>query len=68
MNYTIVGDTVNVAARLQASAKAGQILLTQAAYELIQHNYSAVPVQALHVKGRRQPVSIYRLRSEGQDA
>ncbi len=68
MNYTIVGDTVNVAARLQASAKAGQILLTQAAYELVQHNYGAVPVQALHVKGRRQPVSVYRLRSRGQDA
>ena len=68
MNYTIVGDTVNVAARLQAAAEAGQILLTEAAYELVREDQSGVPVQALNLKGRRQAVSVYRLCSEGQDA
>jgi class 3 adenylate cyclase len=68
MNYTIVGDTVNVAARLQTAAEAGQILLTEAVYELVREDLSAMPVQSLTLKGRRQTVNVYQLCSEGEDA
>ena len=61
MSHTIVGDTVNVAARLQASAETGQILITQAVYELVREDLSSIPVQLLTLKGRRQAVSVYRL-------
>jgi class 3 adenylate cyclase len=67
MNYTIVGDTVNVAARLQTAAEAGQILLTEAVYELVREDLSAMPVQSLTLKGRRQTVNVYQLCGEGED-
>src|SRR5205823_156570 len=61
MNYTIIGDVVNVAARLQAEARAGEVLLSDVAY---QHIAGAVEVEELgsiHVKGRAQPVVIYKV-------
>ena len=61
MNYTIIGDVVNVAARLQGEARAGEVLLSAGAYERIAGAVEVEELGSMHVKGRAQPVQIYKL-------
>jgi PAS domain S-box-containing protein len=61
MNYTIIGDVVNVAARLQGEARAGEVLLSEAAYRHIAGRVEAEELGSMHVKGRVQPVQIYKV-------
>jgi class 3 adenylate cyclase/tetratricopeptide (TPR) repeat protein len=58
---TVIGDTANLAARLQQSAEPGAILLSEAT-RLAAQSYARVdPVGPLAVKGRAEPISAYRL-------
>jgi adenylate cyclase len=59
MDYTAVGDTVNLAARLQDRAKDGQILITEATYNSIQAKLQAEPIGQQSYKGRQQSVMTY---------
>ena len=53
MDYTAVGDAVNLAARFEQNAGPGQILVTQATYEQIaDHSSRCIPIGTLRVKGR----------------
>jgi PAS domain S-box-containing protein len=61
MNYTIIGDVVNVAARLQGEARAGEVLLSEAAYQQIADRVEVEELGAIHVKGRVQPVQIFKV-------
>jgi len=61
MEYTAIGDSVNTAKRIQENAKAGQILLSQAAYEKVMREVRVVPVEPIHAKGKKQPVVVYQL-------
>jgi len=61
MEYTAIGDSVNTAKRIQENAKAGEILLSQAAYEKVMHEVRVVPVEPIHAKGKKQPVVVYQL-------
>lgn len=63
MNFTVIGDAVNVAARLQASAAGGEILLSEATYNCIRDRVAVQALESLAVKGRVQPVQTYRLTS-----
>ncbi len=65
MDYTVIGDAVNVAARLQAVAEPGQILVTDTIYELLNENLAVESVAPLTLRGRQQAVRVYRLRCEG---
>ncbi|MBI3177854.1 MAG: adenylate/guanylate cyclase domain-containing protein, partial [Chloroflexi bacterium] len=62
LDYTAIGDTINTAKRLQENAKAGQILLSETAYEQVKDQVIAVQLEAVKVKGRAQPVQIYELQ------
>ena len=59
-NYTAIGDTVNLAQRLQASAGPGQILLQKATYDIVAGTIKATRLEPLNVRGREQPVEVYR--------
>jgi adenylate cyclase len=61
MNYTTIGDTVNLAKRLQERAEGGQIILSQAAYEAVQDAVTVEDLGPLTVKGRTAPVYTYNL-------
>jgi adenylate cyclase len=60
-DYTAIGDAVNLAARLEKEAQAGQIIISQATRDLVG---DAFPVRAfgeVRVKGKREPVCIYEV-------
>jgi class 3 adenylate cyclase/tetratricopeptide (TPR) repeat protein len=57
----VSGDAVNIAARLEQAADAGEILLGDFTYRLARHGVSAEAVGPLEVKGKPEPISAWRL-------
>ncbi|HDQ72880.1 MAG TPA: PAS domain S-box protein, partial [Chloroflexi bacterium] len=61
MEYTAVGDTVNVAKRLQEKAKPGQILISHETWERVRDRAQAQALPAMRVKGRRTYTRAYEI-------
>ena len=61
MDNTIIGDTANVAARLQQAAEPGTVLISEAVRLLAQGYARVEPVGPLILKGKAEPISAYRL-------
>ena len=63
MNHTVIGDTVNVAARLQAAAGPGRILLSAAMARDpgVAATFELTPLGGLRVKGKELPVEAWEL-------
>jgi class 3 adenylate cyclase/RNA polymerase subunit RPABC4/transcription elongation factor Spt4 len=59
--YAVTGDTVNTASRLQAAASSGETLVSRATYHLTQHAFAFDPLPDLSVKGKAEPLAVYRL-------
>jgi class 3 adenylate cyclase/tetratricopeptide (TPR) repeat protein len=57
--FTAMGDTVNVASRVQALAPAGGVLVTHDTYRHVRGVFDVQPVEAAHVKGKREPLRLY---------
>jgi predicted ATPase/class 3 adenylate cyclase len=61
MDYTAIGDTTNLAARLQALAEPDSLLVSEATHELIMPYVDCVPLGEREIKGKAQPVSVFRV-------
>ncbi len=65
LEYTLVGDTVNLAQRLQEMARpGGQTILSEATWEELTDRPTATPQAPELVKGRATPVTTYRIERE----
>lgn len=64
MNYTVIGDTVNVAARLTQHAGGGDILISATTHDLYHEEYSVIGKGALKVKNREKPVECYKIKAK----
>ena len=62
-SFAAVGDTTNVAARVQATAEAGQVLLARSTYDRIRDLASVEPLGAASLKGRAQSIDLFELRA-----
>jgi len=60
-DYGVLGPVTNLAARLSDAATAGQILLSQRAFSVLEEHVEARPAIELHVKGLSHPVQAYEL-------
>jgi adenylate cyclase len=61
MDYTAIGDTVNTAARLEANAKAGQVLISQKIYDRLKDRIKVNEVGVIPLKGKSEGVFVYEL-------
>jgi adenylate cyclase len=66
LNYTTIGDTVNIAARLESYDKSldggiCRILIAEETYENIQGKFPIQLIGTFQLKGRKQPVKIYQI-------
>jgi class 3 adenylate cyclase/tetratricopeptide (TPR) repeat protein len=59
MDYTAVGDTTNVAARLQQAGEAGRVTISEATHRLVRGYFETRPLGGLHLKGKTEPVAAW---------
>ncbi len=60
-NYTAIGDTVNLAQRLESAAEPGTLLVSQSVYEATRRLFDYSAALSLTLKGFEAPVQAYRL-------
>ena len=61
LDYTVIGDEVNTAQRVQAVAEEGQILITESNYEKIKESFKCNKVGEIDLKNKSKPVMIYEV-------
>jgi class 3 adenylate cyclase len=62
LDYTVIGNQVNVAARLESLAKSGQILVSQRTYSRVSDLVEAEAIGDITVKGIHNPVMTYNIK------
>lgn len=60
-SFTAIGDTTNLAARLQTAAEPGEVVIGPATYEAVRGNAELEPIGELEVRGKSATVAAYRL-------
>ena len=61
MDYTAVGDTTNVAARLQQVGEPGKVTVSESTHRLVRGYFDTRPLGALHLKGKTEPVAAWEV-------
>jgi class 3 adenylate cyclase/DNA-binding response OmpR family regulator len=61
LDYTVIGDVVNTAQRLQSAAGPGQILISETAFQKIKESFNCKPVGEMHLKNKSRPVNTYEV-------
>jgi class 3 adenylate cyclase/FixJ family two-component response regulator len=60
-DYTVIGDNVNTAARMQSAAKENQILISKECYEKVKDTFVCNEVGSLQLKNKREPIIAYEV-------
>ncbi|WP_374020247.1 adenylate/guanylate cyclase domain-containing protein [Paenibacillus thiaminolyticus] len=68
LDYTAIGDTVNTAARLESQAKPGQVLVGEETVRRLGSRFNMSEVGPLKLKGKAEPVLVYELLAEQEEA
>ena len=65
MDYTVIGDAVNTASRLESIAQPNQILIGEETYKRVQGKFNIRPVGPRKVKGKSVEVMLYEVLQQG---
>ena len=60
MNYTVIGDTVNLASRLCSAAKPGEIIISDSIHKELKAEHKFTLNEDLVLKGKRKPVKNWK--------
>ena len=63
MNYSVIGDTVNLASRLKHIAERGQIALSEGTYRIVSSLVNAEEPRLVDIKGKSEPAKVYKILS-----
>ena len=61
MQYTAIGDAMNVASRLVNLAKPGEIIVSTETYEQVAHQVNATALPPVRVRGKAKELHVYRI-------
>lgn len=64
LDYTVIGDAVNLAQRLQALASPSQILITEKSYQQIKDQFDCQLIGPIQVKNKQNSVILYEVQRE----
>ncbi len=61
LDYTVIGDTVNTAQRLQSAAGPNQVVITESSYEKVKESFNCHKVGEVSLKNKAHAVNIYEV-------
>jgi adenylate cyclase len=65
MDYTVVGDHVNVTSRIETNARVGEVHISESTYLDVKNHIAATRLDPVTVKNRVQPVQVYAVQPGG---
>lgn len=61
MDYTVIGDTVNTASRLESLADPNQILIGENTYDMVKGAFNIKKIGQKTVKGKKKAINVYEV-------
>ena len=61
LEYSVIGDAVNIAARLASATPGGKVWIGGKTFDLVKDYITAKPLFPLEVKGKREPIKAYEV-------
>jgi len=66
MDYSAIGDTTNLAKRMESAARPGGILVSKNTQKIVQHYFDFKVLDKLEVKGKEEPQEVFELIAHGE--
>ncbi len=61
LEYTVIGDSVNTAARLQTVAKGGEIVVSDSVHREVKDHFNFIPMEPVKVKGKARSLKVWKI-------
>jgi len=61
LDYTVIGDAVNIAQRLQSVSKEGQVIISETSFEKVKESFNCRKVGEVNLKNKAHPMMIYEV-------
>ncbi len=65
MDYTAIGDTVNIASRLQSIAEINTVVISRSTRDLLGNGFKLTDLGRIQLKGRSEPIEVFQVLEEG---